>query len=74
METKVFPFSSHFWFGWWSMVVPYQSAIKYELDELSACKTLLDDGLQDDPDTIINYAAISYKEVSLSCGLPPRLF
>ena len=56
------------------MVVPYQSAIKYELDELSACKTLLDDCLQDDPDTIINYAAISYKEVSLSCGLPPRLF
>lgn len=46
--------------------VAVQSAIKYELDELSACKSLLDQCLQDDPQTIINYAAISFKEVSSS--------
>lgn len=49
--------------GW---CVAVQSAIKYELDELSACKSLLDQCLQDDPQTIINYAAISFKEVSSS--------
>jgi hypothetical protein len=56
-----------------------QSAIKYELDELSACKALLDQCLQDDPQTIINYAAISFKEVrhaphclAVPRGLPLR--
>jgi hypothetical protein len=46
-----------------SYVCFFKSAIKYELDELSACKALLDQCLQDDPQTIINYAAISFKEV-----------
>ena len=39
--------------GWWG---------RYEQEELSACKTLLDGCLADDPDTVINFAAISYKE------------
>mmetsp|Transcript_16108 Transcript_16108/g.32071 ORF Transcript_16108/g.32071 Transcript_16108/m.32071 type:complete len:646 (+) Transcript_16108:16-1953(+) len=39
-----------------------QASIKYELDELSACKSLLDGCLPDDPETIIAYAAIAYKE------------
>lgn len=38
-----------------------QAAIKYEEDELVACKTLVDQCLPDDPDTIINYACITYK-------------
>lgn len=40
-----------------------QSSIKYEMDELPACKSLLDQCAQDDLETLINYAAISYKEV-----------
>ena len=39
-----------------------QAAIKYEQDELAACKALLDRCLSDDPDTIASYAAIAYKE------------
>ena len=39
-----------------------QAAIKYEQDELSACKSLLDGCLPDDPETIIASAAIAYKE------------
>jgi len=39
-----------------------QTAVKYELDELPACKALLDQCLPDDPDTIICTAAINYKE------------
>lgn len=43
-------------------VVSLQAAIKYEQDELAACKSLLDQCLPDDPETIINYAAIAFKE------------
>ena len=43
-------------------VVQLQASIKYEQDELSACKQLLDGCLPDDPDTVINFAAIAYKE------------
>jgi len=39
-----------------------QAAIKYEADELSACASKLDSCLPEDPETIIAYAAISYKE------------
>lgn len=39
-----------------------QGAIKYEQDELAACKSLVDQCLSDDPDTIISYASISFKE------------
>lgn len=39
-----------------------QSAIKYEQDELGACRSLLGHCLGDDPDIIVNYAAISFKE------------
>ena len=42
--------------------VQLQASIKYEQDELSACKSLLDGCLPDDPDTVINFAAIAYKE------------
>ena len=38
-----------------------QSMIKYELDELPASKSLLDQ-CQDDPEVVINYAAIAFKE------------
>lgn len=48
------------------LVVPVlskpQGAIKYEQDELAACKSLVDQCLSDDPDTIISYASISFKE------------
>jgi len=39
-----------------------QSMIKYELDELAVSKSLLDQCHSDDPDVVINYAAISFKE------------
>uniref|UniRef100_A0A7S1G6M3 Tetratricopeptide repeat protein 30 n=1 Tax=Bicosoecida sp. CB-2014 TaxID=1486930 RepID=A0A7S1G6M3_9STRA len=39
-----------------------QAAIKYEEDELVPCRTLLDQCVPDDPDTIVNYACITYKE------------
>jgi tetratricopeptide repeat protein 30 len=39
-----------------------QAAIRYEQDELPACKALLEQCLADDPDTIVNYAAIAFKE------------
>ena len=43
-------------------VLMLQSIIKYEQDELSACKALLDQCVSDDPDVLINYAAIAFKE------------
>eukprot|EP00607_Mallomonas_marina_P006679 CAMPEP_0182438006 /NCGR_PEP_ID=MMETSP1167-20130531/85362_1 /TAXON_ID=2988 /ORGANISM="Mallomonas Sp, Strain CCMP3275" /LENGTH=649 /DNA_ID=CAMNT_0024631147 /DNA_START=218 /DNA_END=2168 /DNA_ORIENTATION=- len=39
-----------------------QAIIKYEQDELSTCKGLLDQCLDDDPDVLVNNAAVSYKE------------
>jgi tetratricopeptide repeat protein 30 len=39
-----------------------QAVIKYEQDELSSCKSLLDRCQNDDPDVIINYANIAFKE------------
>jgi tetratricopeptide repeat protein 30 len=39
-----------------------QAAIRYEQDELAACKSLVDQCLPDDPDTLINQACITYKE------------
>eukprot|EP00752_Nemacystus_decipiens_P017948 g16088.t1 len=43
-------------------MIALQGAIKYEQDELAACKSLVDQCLSDDPDTIISYASISFKE------------
>ncbi|CAM9370910.1 unnamed protein product [Chrysoparadoxa australica] len=43
-------------------MIMLQSAIKYEQDELVACRNFLDECLSDDPDIIISYAAISFKE------------
>ena len=43
-------------------ILMLQAVIKYEQDELPSCKSLLDQCHQDDPDVVINYAAISYKE------------
>jgi tetratricopeptide repeat protein 30 len=39
-----------------------QAIVKYEQDELSSSKALLDQCHSDDPDVIVSYAAISYKE------------
>lgn len=39
-----------------------KGAIKYEQDELPACKSLVDQCLSDDPDTVISYASISFKD------------
>lgn len=44
------------------MILGTKGAIKYEQDELAACKSLVDQCLSDDPDTIISYASISFKE------------
>lgn len=38
-----------------------QAVIKYEQDELGACKSLLDQ-CQEDPDVMVNIAAVSFKE------------
>lgn len=43
-------------------VLMLQSIIKYEQDELPASKGYLDQCHSDDPDVIINYAAIAFKE------------
>jgi hypothetical protein len=42
-----------------------QSAIKYQSEELLACRSLLDQAAEEDPETLVNYAAIDFKEV---CG------
>jgi tetratricopeptide repeat protein 30 len=39
-----------------------QATIKYEQDELASSKALLDQCISDDPDVLINYAAIAFKE------------
>ena len=39
-----------------------QAMIKYEQDELPSTKALLDQCPADDPDIVVNYAAISFKE------------
>lgn len=39
-----------------------QSIIKYEQDDLIGSKSLLDKCHADEPDVIINYAAIAFKE------------
>ena len=43
-------------------VLMLQSIIKYEQDDLAASKGYLDQCHSDDPDVIINYAAIAFKE------------
>ncbi len=43
-------------------IATLQASIKYEQDELSACKSLLSQCLPDEPDIIVAYAAIAYKE------------
>ena len=43
-------------------MITLQAVIKYEQDELSLCKALLDRCPSDDPDVLINYAAIAFKE------------
>jgi len=39
-----------------------QAMVKYEQDELPSTKSLLDQCQNDDPDVIVNYAAIAFKE------------
>ena len=43
-------------------ILMLQSVIKYEQDELPSCKALLDQCHSDDPDVLINYAAVAFKE------------
>lgn len=43
-------------------VLLLQAIIKYEQDELATCKSLLDQCPADDPDVMVNYAAIAFKE------------
>ena len=42
--------------------VMLQSAIKYELDELPACKALLEQCPPEEPETLVNAAAVTFKE------------
>lgn len=60
-----------------SRCAPYihvQVAIKYEQDELRACKTLADQCLSDDPETIISNASIAFKEQGSGyCFFSPEL-
>ncbi len=39
-----------------------QAAIKYEEDDLTSSKALLDRCVQEDPETLVNTACITYKE------------
>lgn len=39
-----------------------QAAIKYEMDDLAGTKSLVNQCEQDDPDTLVNQASITYKE------------
>ena len=43
-------------------VLMLQAIAKYEQDELSACKSLLNQCQSDDPDVLINNAAVAFKE------------
>ena len=43
-------------------VLMIQAVVKYSQDELPSCKALLDQCHSDDPDVIVNYAAIAFKE------------
>lgn len=43
-------------------VIMLQAVIKYEQDELQSCKALLDQCHSDDPDVLVNYAGIAFKE------------
>lgn len=43
-------------------ILMLQSIIKYEQDELGACKSLLNQCQSDEPDVIINNAAVAFKE------------
>jgi tetratricopeptide repeat protein 30 len=43
-------------------VLMLQSIVKYEQDELPASKGYLDQCQNDDPDVVVNYAAIAFKE------------
>lgn len=39
-----------------------QSMVKYDQDELAACKSLLDQCHSDDPDVMVNFANVAFKE------------
>eukprot|EP00937_MAST-01D_sp_MAST-1D-sp2_P001215 g1215.t1 len=43
-------------------VLTLQAAVKYDQDDLPGCKALVDECLHDDPDTVVNYGCIAYKE------------
>eukprot|EP01043_Picozoa_sp_COSAG02_P029978 COSAG02_NODE_1892_length_10483_cov_5.538424_3_plen_665_part_00 len=43
-------------------VTNLQASIEYEQGNMAACKSKLDKGNQDDPDTIVNMACVLYKE------------
>lgn len=43
-------------------ILSLQAAIKYEQDDMQACRSVVDQCLQDDPNTMINYACIEFKE------------
>ncbi|KAJ3209193.1 Tetratricopeptide repeat protein 30A [Dinochytrium kinnereticum] len=43
-------------------LIKLQAAIKYEMDDLSGCKLLIDQCQLDDQDTIVNQACLLYKE------------
>lgn len=47
---------------YYNRVQMLQAIIKYEQDDLVSCKSYLDKCQTDDPDVLINYANVSYKE------------
>jgi len=53
-------------------VLMLQAAVKYEQDELGPCKALLEQSLPDDPETIINNAAVLFKEANLAADPQKR--
>merc|ERR1719409_2009539 len=48
--------------GYHQRLIMLQAAIKYEMDDIPGTKALVDQCMQDDPDTVINYGCIAFKE------------
>jgi len=48
--------------GYHQRLIMLQAAIKYEMDDMPGTKALVDQCMHDDPDTVINYGCIAYKE------------
>ncbi|KAJ3278898.1 Tetratricopeptide repeat protein 30A, partial [Borealophlyctis nickersoniae] len=49
--------------GIFEQILKLQAAIKYETEDISGCKLLIDQSRSDDPDTMVNQACLLFKEM-----------